>query len=224
MTGTRVLSLIAAMIAAVAAVAVGPMPVAAARPVTAPYAFAGMTIIQGGSRCTLGYLETVERIAYSAGHCDDGRIVKNTEGQRIGVVMESENNRGNHSATGPSDTVVDYEVISIDPDVTITSRLGPELATTILSDPAIAPKVGMAACHYGEASGDSCGEIAAVYDGWFTMKAGTMPTAHGDSGGPIYTYSDTYGGKPVLIGLLRGRNGARTAGVSWPQILQATRG
>lgn len=218
MNKTRYLAILAATIGAAVSMVFGPLPVAAAKPVTTPYAFAGMAIIQGPSRCTLGYIETVDRLAYSAGHCDDSRIVKNTAGQRIGVVLESRNNRANRSATGPNDVVADYEIIRIDSGVSITQSLGPELSTSILSDPAIVPTVGMLACHYGDASGDSCGEIANVYDGWFTMKVGTMPTTHGDSGGPVYTYSDTYGGKPVLIGLLRGRNGARTAAVSWSDI------
>jgi hypothetical protein len=52
-----------------------------------------------------------------------------------------------------------------------------------------------------------------VYDGWFTMK--TMTSEHGDSGGPVYTYTDTYGNKPVIIGILRGLHGN-----SWPDTLQ----
>lgn len=215
MNKTRSLGILAATIGAAIAMVLGPLPVAAAKPakpVTAPYAFAGMAIIQGTARCTLGYIETIERLAYSTGHCDESRIVKNTVGQRIGVVLESRNHRASYN------TVTDYEIIRIDPDVSITSRLGPELSTTILSDPAIVPTEGMLACHYGDASGESCGEISDIYNGYFTMKVGTMPTTHGDSGGPVYTYSDTYGGKPVLLGLLRGRSGASTAAVSWSDI------
>ena len=213
----RTLVSAAATIAALSVIA-PVQPAAATSPAT--MAYPGMTIIQGGVKCTLAFIDTTRRIGYSAGHCNDGNTVTDETGNPIGSVIESHNNRAGHSSTGPDDTVIDYETISIDPDVAVTAQLGPALTRPIITEPGIRPTPGMTVCHRGATTGASCGEIDEVHDGWFTMKAGTMTSDHGDSGGPVYTYTDESGSSPVIVGILRGLNGANTAAVSWPNTLR----
>lgn len=182
--------------------------------------YPGMTIIQGSAKCTLAFVDTLRRIGYSAGHCNDGTTVTDQTGTPIGTVMASHNNRAGQTSTGPDDTVIDYETISLDDGTYLTTQLGPALTRPIITQPGVTPTTGMVVCHRGATTGASCGEIDAVHDGWFTMKPGTMTSDHGDSGGPVYTYTDATGSTPVIVGILRGRNGSRTAAVSWPDTLR----
>jgi hypothetical protein len=185
-------------------------------------AYPGMTIAQGGTRCTLAFIDTARRIGYSAGHCDHSSTVTDDNGNPIGVVMVSHDNRAGQTATSAADLVIDYETISINSGVEVTSLLGPALTRPIITQPGIRPAPGMVVCHRGEATGASCGEIDKIHKGWFTMKPGTLTSDHGDSGGPVYTYTDATGSQPVIVGILRGLNGNRTAAVSWPETLRAS--
>lgn len=203
--------------AAAAALALIPSTPAAA---STEMAYPGMTIIQGTAKCTLAFIDAKRRIGYSAGHCDEARTVTSENGTPIGTVIYSQNNRANHTATGPSDTVIDYETISLNPNIDITTALGPALAHPLITQPGLEPAPGMVVCHHGAATAASCGEIDEVHHGWFTMKTGTMNSDHGDSGGPVFTYTDASGSAPVIVGILRGRNGSRTSAVSWPDTLR----
>ncbi len=194
-------------------------PIAAAS-AGSPLVYPGMTIIQGSAKCTLAFIDTIRRIGYSAGHCNDGSTVTDEAGTPIGTVMASHNNRAGQTSTGPDDTVIDYETISLNDDADLTSQLGPALTRPIITQPGVTPTAGMVVCHRGATTGASCGEIDDVHDGWFTMKPGTLTSDHGDSGGPVYTYTDATGSTPVIVGILRGRNGSRTAAVSWPDTLR----
>ncbi|WP_240483288.1 MULTISPECIES: S1 family peptidase [unclassified Mycobacteroides] len=177
--------------------------------------YPGMTIIQGDAKCTLAFIDMSLGIGYSAGHCNSGRTVTDESGAPIGVVMVSRNSRAGMSTTGPDDSVIDYETISLNSNVDVTTRLGPALAHSLVERPGVVARPGMVVCHHGATTGASCGEIDAVHDGWFTMRPGTLSSDHGDSGGPVYTYTDAAGSAPVIVGILRGRNGSRTAAVSW---------
>ncbi len=211
---------LAATAAATALLALAASPPAAATTGSAVMAYPGMTIVQGNAKCTLAFIDAIHQIGYSAGHCNEASTVTDANGNAIGTVMSSRNNRANHAATGPDDTVVDYETISLNANVDATTEMGPTFAHSLITQPGVVPTPGMVVCHHGAATPSSCGEIDEVHRGWFTMKAGTMTSDHGDSGGPVFTYTDAAGSTPVIVGILRGRNGSRTAAVSWPATMR----
>jgi hypothetical protein len=185
--------------------------------------FPGMTIVQGSTKCTLAYVDTTTRIAYSAGHCNSDGQVRDTAGNRIGNVAYSHANRDGQSNSGPQDTVIDYEAISLNPAAgTVTNLLGPTFTRPLITQPGLEPQPGMPVCHRGATTGRSCGFIAEVYHGWFTIDPGRydLTSDHGDSGGPVYTYTRASGSDPVLIGIFRGRHGPQLAAVSWPDTQQ----
>nr|WP_236724535.1 S1 family peptidase [Mycobacterium avium] len=182
-----------------------------------------MTIVQGSTKCTLGYVDTTNRIAYSAGHCDSDHQVRDTAGTRIGNVLYSHTNHDDQPNSGPRDTVIDYEAISLDAAAgAVTNLLGPAFTRPLITQPGLTPQPGMPVCHHGATTGRSCGLIAEVYHGWFTIDPGRydLTSDHGDSGGPVYTYTRASGVDPVLIGIFRGRHGHQLAAVSWPDTQQ----
>lgn len=183
-------------------------------------AYPGMTIIQGKFTCTLAYIDTAQRIAYSAGHCDASPNVTDQNGNPIGTVTDSQDNHAGTTFTRNSDVVIDYETIRINPAVNITDMLGPALTRPLITQRGIAPQPGMHVCHRGATTPCSCGDIDTVYDGWFTMKPNTMTSEHGDSGGPVYTYTAAAGDNPVVIGILRGLHTNKVAAVSWPDTVR----
>ena len=117
----------------------GPAPTAAAS-VGNTLVYPGMTIIQGSAKCTLAFIDTIRRIGYSAGHCNDGSTVTDEAGTPIGTVMASHNNRAGQTSTGPDDTVIDYETISLNDDADLTSQLGPALTRPIITHPGVTPR------------------------------------------------------------------------------------
>ena len=75
-------------VALLAALAVTPAtPAAYADPDVLVYP--GMEIRQGTNMCTLGYVDTGLRIAYSAGHCEGPGPVTDNAGQPIGTTTVS---------------------------------------------------------------------------------------------------------------------------------------
>ncbi|SPX88448.1 hypothetical protein [Mycobacterium xenopi] len=185
--------------------------------------FPGMTIVQGSTKCTLGYVDTTNHIAYSAGHCNSDGQVRDTAGNRIGTVLYSHTNRAGQPNSGPQDTVIDYEAISLQRSAgTVTNLLGPTFTRPLITQPGLTAQPGMPVCHHGATTGRSCGLITEVYHGWFTIDPGRydLTSDHGDSGGPVYTYTRASGVDPVLVGIFRGRHGQQLAAVSWPDTQQ----
>ncbi len=196
-----------------------PGPAAAAPASAAALAYPGMTITQGETLCTMGYVDPNTGLGYSAGHCDTAQEVRDEAGAVVGHVIAARHNRAGKPASGPDDQVIDYEVIRLNSAVMATDRTAPSFIRPLVSDPSIRPRPGMKVCHQGATTGTSCGEIAAVYDGWFTMTAagGDLTSDHGDSGGPVYT---VVAGRPqpVLVGIFRGSHGGELAAVTWADI------
>ena len=78
---------------------------------------------------------------------------------------------------------------------------------------AVAPMaVGQPVCHFGVVTGESCGTVERINNGWFTMTNGVV-SQKGDSGGPVYVPTDN--GKAVMIGLFNSTWGRLPAAVSW---------
>ena len=66
-------------------------------------------------------------------------------------------------------------------------------------------------CHFGIVTGESCGTVERVNNGWFTMTNGVV-SQKGDSGGPVYVLD---GGRAVIVGLFNSTWGNFPAAVTW---------
>jgi hypothetical protein len=104
----------------------------------------------------------------------------------------------------------DWEAISLAPDVQVNNVLPG--GRPLVSDPGIVPTPGLAVCHFGVVTSESCGTIQAVYNGWFTMANGVV-SQKGDSGGPVYVL--TPDGRAAIIGMFNSTWGQYPAAVSW---------
>ncbi|EHB44532.1 hypothetical protein MycrhDRAFT_6796 [Mycolicibacterium rhodesiae JS60] len=198
------------VLAAAAAMAASALlaPVAQATPgvVVSP----GMEIRQASNVCTLGYVDPVARIAYSAGHCRADGPVTNRDGQIIGTVATSQDNTPDGAVVRTDQVISDYETITLAPDVAINNILPGGRQLVAEAAPAMAP--GQPVCHFGVVTGESCGSIERVNNGWFTMENGVV-SQKGDSGGPVYMPIDN--NKAVIIGLFNSTWGTYPAAVSW---------
>ena len=172
--------------------------------------FPGMEIRQESTLCTLGYIDSVQRVAFSAGHCRGNGPVTDRAGRTIGVVTTSRDNTPNGTVVRTDQVISDYETIALAADVKINSVLpsGRQLVT----DPTIVLTAGQQVCHFGVITGESCGTIERVNNGWFTMENGVV-SQKGDSGGPVYTHVGD--GTAVIIGLFNSTWGHLPAAVSW---------
>lgn len=170
----------------------------------------GMEIRQGSTMCTLGFVDPVQRVAFSAGHCNTGGPVTDRNGRFIGVVTTARDNTPDGTVVRVDQVISDYETISLASDVIVNNILpgGREL----VADVALPLAAGGPVCHFGIVTGESCGTIERVNNGWFTMDNGVV-SQKGDSGGPVYV--PTENGKAVIIGLFNSTWGRLPAAVSW---------
>lgn len=76
------------------------------------------------------------------------------------------------------------------------------------------PELGLPVCLMGSVSGETCGKVEAINNGWFTMV--DVAGQHGDSGGPVYTV--TQPGQALLVGIYSLRWGGKPAAMSWSAI------
>ena len=204
---TRFLRYLILAAAAAGAFAAAVTPAAAADGVTV---FPGMEIRQESTMCTLGYVDPVARIAFSAGHCRGNGPVTDRNGRLIGMVTTSRDNTPNGSIVRVDEGISDYETITLAADVEVSNIL-PD-GRVLVADAAAPIAVGAPVCHFGIVTGESCGTIEAVNNGWFTMTNGVV-SQRGDSGGPVYVRTDD--GKAVIIGLFNSTWGRFPAAVSW---------
>lgn len=170
----------------------------------------GMEIRQESSMCTLGFVDTAARIAFSAGHCRGSGTVTDRSGRLIGTVISSRDNTPDGSVVRTDQVISDYQTIRLAAGVRAIDILpgGRQLVT----DPAAALHPGQQVCHFGIVTGESCGTVERVNNGWFTMANGVV-SQKGDSGGPVYTPGED--GKAVIIGLFNSTWGRLPAAVSW---------
>ncbi|MBU3705500.1 MAG: hypothetical protein FGM50_02305 [Mycobacterium sp.] len=211
----RSLVLAAAAGAAVASLTALSVPAAEADTVVVS---PGMEIRQDSVVCTLGYVDTVARIAYSAGHCRGSGMVTDRDGRFIGVVTSSRDNTPDGTVVRTDQVISDYQTISLAPGVAVNNVLPG--GRTLLADPGMALAPGQPVCHFGVVTGESCGTIERVNNGWFTMANGVV-SQKGDSGGPVYTLAED--GHAVLIGLFNSTWGRLPAAVSWQATNQQLR-
>ncbi len=145
--------------------------------------YPGMEIIQGTNVCTLGYVDPQARIAFTAGHCRGDGMVRDRAGNVVGNQALFRDNTPDGTTIDTNHQIADWEAISLAPDVQVNNVLPG--GRQLVSDPGFVPSPGLAVCHFGVVTSESCGTIQAVYNGWFTMANGVV-SQKGDSGGPVY--------------------------------------
>jgi hypothetical protein len=208
----RWLPVLAAVAAPILAVVV---PLAPARADPNVVVFPGMEILQGTNVCTLGYVDPQTRVAFTAGHCRGNGAVQDRNGGFVGNQAFFRDNTPDGATIDTNHQIADWEAISIAPDVTVNNVLPG--GRVLVSDPGIVPSAGLPVCHFGVVTGETCGVIQAVYNGWFTMANGVV-SQKGDSGGPVYNV--TADGRAALVGMFNSTWGQYPAAVSWQMASQ----
>lgn len=172
--------------------------------------FPGMEIRQGTTVCTLGFVDPASRIAYSAGHCRGNGSVTDRDGRFLGVVATARDNTPNGTVVRTDQVISDYETITLADGVAVSTVLPG--GRNLVVDPAAQLVAGQPICHFGVVTGETCGSVERVNNGWFTMNNGVV-SQKGDSGGPVYTLGPD--GTAVLAGLFNSTWGQLPAAVSW---------
>ncbi|MGV0836503.1 hypothetical protein ABQE92_13050 [Mycolicibacterium thermoresistibile] len=172
--------------------------------------YPGMEIHQDTNSCTLGYIDPVRRVAYTAGHCRGSGTVTDRAGNFIGTQLMFRDNTPNGSTVATDHVIADWQTIQLAGEVAMNNVL--PTGRVLVEDPTAAPQPGQPVCHFGVVTGESCGTVEAVNNGWFTMSNGVV-SQKGDSGGPVYTVNDD--GQAVLIGMFNSTWGQFPAAVSW---------
>ena len=205
-TGLRaVVSTGASALLAVSIVA-GPAAHAAPGAVVSP----GMEIRQDTTKCTLGFVDVQARTAYTAGHCRGNGVVGDKDGNIVGHQTQFRDDTPNGATISTDHMISDWETIALAPDAQVTNVLPG--GRSLVFDPSVTPQQGERVCHFGVATGESCGTVDAVNNGWFTMTNGVV-SQRGDSGGPVYVLTDD--GRAVIVGMFNSTWGQYPAAVSW---------
>jgi hypothetical protein len=199
----------------VAAVSAGVPLAAHADPVLV---FPGMEIHQGAHLCTLGYVDPALRVAFTAGHCRAEGPVLDRDNKLIGRMATFRDNTPNGAFVQTDQQIADYESIVLAPDVAVNNVL--PVGRMLQSDPGLVVTPGEPVCHFGVVTGESCGTVEAVNNGWFTMGHGTV-SQQGDSGGPVYVTSGP--GPARIVGIFNSVWGNFQAAVSWQSTTQEIR-
>ena len=207
-TGRGRWSLTVALLAVLAATPAVTLPAAHADADVLVYP--GMEIRQGTNMCTLGYVDTGLRIAYSAGHCEGPGPVTDNAGRPIGTTTVSLSNTPQGATVSTDQVISDYEKIALAPDVAVNNILPGGRVLESLPEAGLQP--GQPVCHFGIVTGESCGTVERVNTGWFTMANGVV-SQKGDSGGPVYVID---GDRAVIVGLFNSTWGLYPAAVTWP--------
>jgi hypothetical protein len=202
-----------AAVLATSVAALGVAPLVASTPAgAAPGALVhpGMEIRQDSNRCTLGFVDVQTRTAYTAGHCRGSGTVGDKDGNVVGHQAYFRDDTPNGATVATDHMISDWEAIALAPDVQVNDVLPGGRALSF--DPSVVPQQGQPVCHFGVVTGESCGTVEAVNNGWFTMANGVV-SQKGDSGGPVYVL--TGDGRAVIVGMFNSTWGQYPAAVSW---------
>lgn len=180
--------------------------------------YPGMEIHQGTHLCTLGYVDPRLRVAFTAGHCRGDGPVTDKDNKLIGNLATFRDNTPNGAFVKTDQEIADYESIVLANDVTPNNVLPG--GRVLQSDPGLVVTLGEPVCHFGIITGESCGTVEAVNNGWFTMGHGTV-SQQGDSGGPAYITSPN--GPARIVGIFNSVWGGLPAAVSWQSTTQDIR-
>lgn len=180
--------------------------------------YPGMEVHQDTHVCTLGYVDPVSRVAFTAGHCRGSGAVTDRDGNVIGTMASFRDNTPNGTTVNTDQVITDYETIVL-ADGVATNDILPD-GRRLISDPGAAMAAGEPVCHFGIVTGETCGTVERVNNGWFTMTNGVV-SQKGDSGGPVYVPGAA--GSARLVGLLNSVWGQYPAAVAWSAISQQVR-
>jgi hypothetical protein len=211
----RLSRVLAAAAASIIALVLPPTPAQATPGVLV---YPGMEIHQDTNVCTLGYVDPQMRIAFTAGHCHGSGPVGDRDGNFIGTQALFRDNTPDGATIDTNHQIADWEAISLAPDVMVNNVLPG--GRVLISDPSVVPTPGLPICHFGVITGESCGTVEAVNNGWFTMANGII-SQKGDSGGPVYVI--TPDGRAAIIGMFNSTWGQYPAAVSWQTASQQAR-
>jgi len=212
---TRCSSLASTVCALLAAALVMPSAPALADPGVLVYP--GMEIRLDNNLCTLGYVDVGQRMAFTAGHCRGHGPVTDAGGHPIGQLTTFRDNTPNGATVRTDEQIADYGQIVLAPDVDVNNILPGGRVLT--ADPGRLPEIGQPVCHFGIVTGESCGTIERVNNGWFTMANGVV-SQKGDSGGPVYVID---GDHATLIGIFNSTWGTYPAAVTWQAAVDQAR-
>lgn len=180
--------------------------------------YPGMEIHQGPHLCTLGYVDPGLRVAFTAGHCRGDGPVVDRDNHVIGNMATFRDNTPSGSIVKTDQQIADYESIVLAPDVAVNNILPG--GRVLQSDAGLVVTPGEPVCHFGVITGESCGTVENVNNGWFTMGHGVV-SHEGDSGGPAYI---TNGPGPArIVGIFNSVWGGFPAAVSWQSTTQQIR-
>jgi hypothetical protein len=180
--------------------------------------FPGMEIHQDNRICTLGYVDPVLKVAFTAGHCRGGGEVTDRDHNVIGHLVAFRDNTPSGSTVATDQTITDYEAIAVADNVPANNILPG--GRRLESNPAVVVQPGQAVCHFGVITGETCGTVESVNNGWFTMSHGVL-SQKGDSGGPVYLAPN--GGPGQIVGIFNSVWGDFPAAVSWRSITEQVR-
>ena len=175
-----------------------------------PLVFPGMEIHQDIHVCTLGYVDPVLKVAFTAGHCRGSGVVYDREHNVIGRLATFRDNTPSGTTVATDQVISDYESIVLDSSVAANNILPG--GRPLESNPSVAVQPGEAVCHFGVITGETCGTVESVNNGWFTMSHGVQ-SQRGDSGGPVYLAPN--GGPAQIVGIFNSVWGDLPAAVSW---------
>ena len=180
--------------------------------------FPGMEIHQGEHLCTLGYVDPGLRVAFAAGHCHADGPVTDKDNNVIGRLATFRANTPDGAVVATDQAIADYESIVLTDGVAANNILPG--GRVLQSDPGLVVTQGEKVCHFGVVTGETCGTVQAVNNGWFTMGNGAI-SQKGDSGGPVYITGPT--GQTLIVGILNSVWGGFPAAVSWQATSQQVR-
>ena len=127
-------------------------------------------------------------------------------------------NTADGAVVATDQAIADYESIVLTDGVAANNILPG--GRVLQSDPGLVVTHGENVCHFGVVTGETCGTVQAVNNGWFTMGNGAI-SQKGDSGGPVYITSPT--GQTLIVGILNSVWGGYPAAVSWQATSQQVR-
>jgi len=180
--------------------------------------YPGMEIHQGPHLCTLGYVDPGLRVAFTAGHCRGDGPVADRDNHVIGKMATFRDNTPSGTVVNTNQQIADYESIVLAPDVAVNNIL--PSGRVLQSEPGLVVTPGEPVCHFGVITGESCGTVENVNNGWFTMGHGVV-SHEGDSGGPIYITNGL--GPARIVGIFNSVWGGLPAAVSWQSTTQQIR-
>ncbi len=133
----------------VAGLLVCPAPVAAAE---GSLVYPGMEVRQGTNVCTLGYVDPISRVAFTAGHCRGNGPVGDRDGNFIGHLGSYQDNTPDGATVDTNHMISDWETVQLAGDVAVNNILPG--GRMLVEDASVVPTQGAPVCHFGVVTGE----------------------------------------------------------------------